>query len=158
MKDSYNVSKEEYEQISKWLLGNQEAIQFVIAINEAVKIADDFVDKKIEINSKDMTRLLHLLLVDIPSNNFFMQCRGWISPFLSTTLQLWNASNEWKLSDCKKTKMFACTYKELYHFLIPHIASLIGGYEHTQKVVLEGQKECLSNCNLKEMENLLGSN
>lgn len=155
MKDSYKVSKEEYEQISKWLLGNQEAIQLIVALNEAVKIADDFVDKEIEVNSNNMTRLLHLLLIDIPSNNFYMQCRGWIIPFLSTTLQLWNASNTWKLSDCKKTKIFGSMYKELYHFLIPHIASLIGGYEHTQKVIMEGQSECVRICNFKEIDILL---
>lgn len=154
MNDIYNISKESYEQINQWLLGNKEAVQFVVAIDEALRLADNFVDKDAEVNSKNMTRLLHLLLIDIPSNNFFMQCRGWIIPFVSTMIQLWDASNEWKLSDCEKTRMFAHTYKELYHFIIPHIASLVGNYENVRKVIREGQKLCIQNCNLKTINEI----
>jgi len=133
---SFN-SQEEYDKILEWCLGNKDATDFLVQIFEISQIADDFVDRDVpleQINSAKMLQMLHLCMVDIPTNPFYLQYQRWLVPLMSTSLIIWEATETWGKSKNIDTKMFAYVFREITEQIIIMVANLIGGIEHSRKV------------------------
>ena len=90
--------EEEEEKLFGWCLGDKDAVVLLQNLAEISQIADDFADNDIsdEQRSEQVTRLLHLALVAVPTNPFFIKHGQWLVPVMSSSMYLWNASNEWQ--------------------------------------------------------------
>jgi hypothetical protein len=108
------------------LLPDEQAARLVELVFEACQLADDLVDRDKDINpSRTMCRLLLLCLVEIPSNGFYQQFSGFLTPVLMQGVVQWGASNElvhhedtdvqrwaWAMRDTVEQIVTACAYLE----------------------------------------------
>jgi hypothetical protein len=107
---------------------------------EVTQIADDFVDRDVpddQINSGKMLRLLHLMMVDIQINPFWDKNKDWLIPILSSSFITWEATETWKKSPNKDSRLFAYAYREICEQVVTMTANVIGGMEHARKVIRE---------------------
>lgn len=123
---------DELEQLHKWCKNDSNAVVFLRVIAEISQIADDYADGD-EFGSEAMTRLLHLCLVAIPSNPFYIKNQPWLMPVMSASMIMWNASNDWK-------NEFGFVYRESLEQIIHVVALIIGGQKHANKVAKEVNK------------------
>lgn len=130
-----SFTTEELQKIGVWCKGDPDAISFVMKIFEVSQIADDFVDCDAPMElSKAMARLLHLALVEIPSNPFYVKYKNWFLPLFSTTILLWDATNDWAKSPNTSSRMFAWSYREIGEQIIIKTACITGGFEFARHV------------------------
>lgn len=128
--------EEELAHLQVWFLGNQSAVDLVKMIGEVSQIADDFADGDIgEVDATAaMVRFLHLTMVEIPENTFYIRWSVKLLPLFITSPVLWGASDVWQKSDSKITNIFGYVYREVAEQVITMVAYLIGGTEHSRKV------------------------
>ena len=122
-------AEEEHQLYVKWCKGEMQAVKFLHDISEISQIADDFVDGDVS-DSESMTRLLHLSLVELPKNLFFIRYSNWLVPVMSSSMMLWNASNNWK-------NEFGFVYREALEQIVGIVAQICGGHEHAVQVTKE---------------------
>ena len=130
--DTQFSDSDELEQLHKWCKNDTDAVVFLKAISEVSQIADDYADGDVT-GSEDMTRMLHLCLVSIPTNKFFVTNQQWLTPIMFSSMHLWNASNEWK-------NEFGYVYRESLEQIIHVVALLVGGQKHALEVAKEVNK------------------
>jgi hypothetical protein len=129
---------QEYAKALEWCKGNRAAADFLMMGFEMTQIADDFVDRDVpdhQIDSGRMLRMLHLCMVDIPSNDFYRFNQAWFTPILSTSFLIWDATNHWAGHPSQDTRMFAYTWREICEQIVFMAARLIGGLDHARRVV-----------------------
>ena len=131
-----SFSAEEEVQYRQWCCGDETAVDMLRIIGEASRIADDFVDGDTQ-SPDDMAALLHLLLVALPSNQFYRQHQMWLLPVMVAGLQQWNASNDWAVSSDENVQMFGYVYREAMEQIISVVAMLCGGDAHGRQVAKE---------------------
>jgi len=131
---------EEHEMFMEWACGDKNAVAFLHRLFEASQIADDFTDDDAVNKPETMSRLLHLLLVTIPTNPFYIANQAWLLPVMVTGLQQWCASNEWAESEDENVQMFGYVYRESLEQVIGIVALLCGGDEHARSVVSDVNK------------------
>ena len=117
---------EEAAKLFDWCLGDKDAVLLLQNLAEISQIADDYADKDVE-GSEKITRLLHLSLVSLPTNPFFIKNLMWLVPVMSSSMHLWNASNDWK-------NHYGFVYREALEQIIHVVALLIGGQDHAAQV------------------------
>jgi len=122
---SFSV-EEEAEKLFGWCLGDKDAVVLLQTLAEISQIADDYADGDAE-GSEKITRLLHLSLVSLPTNPFYLNHGKWLLPVMSSSMHLWNASNEWQ-------NEYGFVYREALEQIIHVVALLIGGQEHAAQV------------------------
>lgn len=129
--------EEELIHLQRWFQGNESAVNLVKMIGEVSQIADDFVDGDIEDGENAtaaMVRFIHLTMVEIPRNTFYIRWSAELLPLFITSPVLWGVSDVWQKSDNKITNMFGYVYREVAEQIITMVAYLIGGTEHSRKV------------------------
>ena len=119
-------AEEEAAKLQEWCLGDKDAVVLLQTLAEISQIADDYADGD-EKGSEKITRLLHLSLVSLPTNPFYLAHGKWLVPIMSSSMHLWNASNDWK-------NEYGFVYREALEQIIHVVAPLIGGQEHASKV------------------------
>ena len=133
-------TKTEYERILDWCLGNKDAANLMYNISIMSQIADDFVDRDVpqeDINSEKMLRMLQIALINIPLNPFYQKHQSWLIPVISSSLLIWDATNDWKKSDVLESQIFSYTYREIGEQILFTVAQCIGGLDHARKVIRE---------------------
>lgn len=138
MRTDKQAAIEECDKLLEWCLGDRHAADFLARVFEVSQIADDFVDRDVPadwINGARMLRLLHLCLVDIPANPFYIRHSTWFTPLLSTCCMIWEATEDWRQSEEPDTRMFAYTYREIGEQIVFMAARLIGGLDHARAVI-----------------------
>lgn len=118
--------KEEIQKLNEWCLGNSDAVFLLKSLAEVSQIADDYADGDAE-GPEKITRLLHLTLITIPTNPFFIKYSHWLLPVMASSMHLWNASNDWK-------NEYGFVYREALEQVITIVALLVGGQEHAANV------------------------
>ena len=118
--------KEEIQKLNEWCLGNSDAVFLLKSLAEVSQIADDYADGDAE-GPEKITRLLHLTLITIPTNPFFIKYSHWLLPVMASSMHLWNASNDWK-------NEYGFVYREALEQVITIVAVLVGGQEHAANV------------------------
>lgn len=130
----------EYEQVLHWCKGDKSATSFLMKAFEVTQIADDFVDRDVpveEIDEQAMLRLLHLCMVEIPTNPFYQQYSTWFIPLMSTSFTIWSCTDEWGKDSNETTRQFGYVYREICEQMITMTAQLIGGLEWARQVTQE---------------------
>lgn len=131
------------EMYRRWAKGNEQAARLMNAFGYATQLADDFTDadtanvSTLERRSETMTRLLHVLLVEIPGNAFYRQHEAAFRPLFVNCLTVWDASNTWKSGKKLETRMFSYVLREAAGRLLEMIAYLVGGLDWSRQVTRE---------------------
>jgi len=117
---------EEAAKLYEWCLNDKDAVVLLQILAEISQISDDYADGDEE-GSEKITRLLHLSLVSLPTNPFYLTHGKWLLPVMSSSMHLWNASNDWK-------NEYGFVYREALEQIIHVVALLIGGQKHAAQV------------------------
>lgn len=127
------------DQLKNWFQGNQDACRLMLDLFEASQLADDLVDlDQIGLDrAAAASRLLHVCLIGIPGNPFFMKFQGWLSPVISAAVLGWQASTRWETTTDESKLAFAFAYRDLLEVVLVQIAHLIGGQAHAALVQRE---------------------
>jgi len=131
---------QEYNRVLGWVKGETAAADFLMKAFEVTQIADDFVDRDVpveQIDERAMLRLLHLCMVDIPTNPFYQQYSTWFIPLMSTSFTIWSCTDEWGKDSNKTTRQFGYVYREICEQMITMTAQLLGGVEWAREVTKE---------------------
>lgn len=130
---SFN-SQDELEQLTQWCKGNQSAVQFLALMGRISQLADDIADKDVEPSPDVVAQLIHMIIVELPSNNFYAQHMGVFLPLFSTSLSFWCNSDEWGKSEQPE---YGFVYREHLEQIVTMTATLIGGFDHAKQVTKE---------------------
>lgn len=127
----------------RWAQGNGEAAALTELFWVATQIADDLVDadtasaSTVERRSELMTHLLHILLIRIPSNQFFLAHEQHFAPLFVSCLGIYDASNSWATAEKLETRMFSYVTREAAGRLTELVAYIVGGLDWMRQVVRE---------------------
>jgi hypothetical protein len=130
----------EADKVLNWCNGNAEAARLVADLVTVSQIADDLVDMDKPgfaapgDRAEAMARMLHLCLIAIPANPFFMEKQGWLAPVVSVALIAWQASTRWEREKDETVKAFAFAYRDALELVVVQIAHITGGLTHAMKV------------------------
>lgn len=129
---------EENQQIKLWLNGDEAAAELVRKLFEVSQIADDFVDADqfIERNAA-MVKMLHLALVEIPSNPAWQKYQAWLMPLLSASIITWGASNEMAADEDEDCRRFAWAMRDIAEQLVHQLALVNHGLDYATRVAAD---------------------
>lgn len=136
-------ASDEYSQVLAWCKDNEEAADFLIKAFEITQIADDFVDQDVvrtRVDETRMLRLLHLCMVELPTNPFYREYQAWFLPLMSTSFTIWSCTDKWGADDSETTQQFGYVYREICEQMITMAAQIIGGLSWAREVTLDVHK------------------
>ena len=124
--------------------GDPAAAGFLAAIVELVYLADDAVDEDLafDVRQKMMSRLLWIVMVDLPRNPFWLRHQTAFSGLIAETLVFWTVSDTWKRTGDLKRKMFGYVRRENVDGIAVAVAAIVGGEAHAAQVVEELMRVC----------------
>lgn len=82
------------EGLSDLLCGNQDACKFIVDIAAVSHIYDDLIDADKAVPSEAVHRMVWLLAVEIPANQFFNANQHAFRPVMATAILNWRAAND----------------------------------------------------------------
>lgn len=128
----------EADKLRAWFQGNEAAVRLFTDLADVSQLADDLVDQDQGHNLDDRrglaVRLLHLCLVSIPANPFFMKFQGWLAPLISDAIMAWDWATSVERGGDETTLAFSFAQRDRIERAIVQAAMLIGGVEHARTV------------------------
>lgn len=124
----------------EWFLGNEDAVNCAVALSTAVETWDDLIDKDKPVSPADINQAFTLLLVDLPANQFYVNYRHYIEPWLVLFVNAWMDSEQLRQTSDTDAKLQAFFLRNLSLELIPLIAFCCGGFENMRKISLEARE------------------
>lgn len=122
------------EHLREWLLGNEAAIAFVLAVHDVVETWDDLYDQDKEVSKDQLNQAFYTAMVTIPRNAFYQAHFAMLSPIIEAAIFEWWASNEfekqenlemaWALANAGLNVTVMC-------------ARIIGGQQLARRVAVE---------------------
>ena len=116
--------------------GNHDAWNYLFIIARALRIIDDLVDEPEKVTVEDKYKLANLLLVELPSNSFFVAHRLSLVPFHLTSVNAWIDSNDWMEKD-KTRKNYALVIRDQITELVLLVAYITGGSDYLRNISLK---------------------
>lgn len=116
--------------------GNKHAEKYLASIAWATRIIDDLYDKDVQVKREDIEKLFYILLIEIPTNPFFLQN---FQSLISQHIVIYNAwidSNKWQEELNVTKRLYAHVVRDYIGELVPFIAFLTGGSESMRKISL----------------------
>lgn len=110
--------------------GDPVAADVLARIARIVRLADNIADGDSDDVQTNMAEILCLAFVDLPRNPFYQtHAHTLTGPWLNAVLG-WQAGDEWRHSENRKTRMFGFVYRETVEHIAHTVAYLTGGHEH----------------------------
>lgn len=117
-----------WDALRRWACGDQKAAEFLDIICRTARLADNIADGDSKNVHEDMGRLLHILMVDLPQNEFFYVHLDQLRAPLTESILNWVASEQWRDGD-RKQQTFAYVLRESTDRLAVAVSSILGGYD-----------------------------
>ena len=121
----------------RWFFGNQEVINFINCLFDAVELWDDLIDKDVPIEDAHINRVFMNLMFALPANDWFIKNRHYYLPLIMTAINGFHDGNELESSDKKHIRNLAFHIRNLGTEIHIATAFLLGGYDHMRKVSSE---------------------
>jgi hypothetical protein len=116
-------------------LGNPQAAEFCHTFLHWVHLIDDYIDRDNPNPSQDYVILVNLELLRMLSfNPFWQQHKASLFPVIIQSVQAFADSNRWAKSDDFRKRATADVLKSQYQDVFWHVAYIVGGYEHLNKI------------------------
>lgn len=121
---------------------NDEAAAFLVKLQSASQIADDFVDGQIKPHwaSDAMRRMLEFLLLEIPNDAFYKAHRFELEEVIAQCITTWHLSNELTVDYTPESRLWCFVQREAFQVVIWRAAVLVGGLERGRAVLREIQQ------------------
>lgn len=122
------------ETLSRWLQGNQEAIDFISIILQVVEIWDDLIDKDKDVDDDNINGIFYAALVSLPRLSFYRQNFDTLSPIIESAIFDWRTANSLEKKKDHQSLVTAYTLRCSGLSLIVISARIIGGHDWAMKV------------------------
>ena len=88
--------KKNYEKLSRLLLGNESAIEFISMAFVSFHILDDLIDKDTALSDEDICKAFWGMLIDLPVNPFYINNFASIRPMIINAYVNWETANQYE--------------------------------------------------------------
>ncbi len=128
---------DEAKQLRLWLNNDEAAAQLIEKLFAVSQLADDFVDQDKPLDrNQAMCQLLHVALVEIPSNPAWLQYQSWLFPLLSASIITWSTSNALANDNDEDCRRWAWAMRDIAEQMIHQIALVKNGLDYAQRVAI----------------------
>lgn len=114
--------------------GNQAAVDYVLAISRVVDVWDNLIDKDVPVSDEQINSAFFALMVEIPSNEFFLACREKLLPLHVTGIANWLIANRMEKSDEIRSLEIAHVIRYSIADVAVMAAVLCGGYQWAEEI------------------------
>lgn len=128
------TTQDEINKLLEWCKGDQSAAQFLMSMGIISQLADDIADGDVDSSPQNIAKLLHMVMVELPSNPFYLKNTNAFIPLFSTSLHFWSNSDAWGKTDKAE---YGYVYREILEQVVTMTATILGGWEHANKVTNE---------------------
>jgi hypothetical protein len=112
--------------------GDQDAAQYLGMMAYVARVLDDLWDHDRQIESPELARIAHILLVDLHRQPFFQAHRLLLVGAHQIALNAWLDANEMEQHPTPINRVYAHVLRDTINELAPTVAYLTGGYEHAR--------------------------
>jgi hypothetical protein len=131
---SWRIARD--ERLSKWLLGDEQAIELVQMLGNISEVWDDLIDEE-SVPDEQVHLAMTAALLHLPRNPWWARAQPFIHPVLIMATNAWLDSVDMERSDNPKLKERAFCLRDMCIEVIPMMAYLVGGWAHMRKVSLD---------------------
>lgn len=120
----------------------KEAAHFLVRLQTASQIADDFVDNDVWCwhRPNAMREMLEILLLEIPHDPFYLANQKSLEEVIAQCISVWTLSNGIVLDTTPESRMWCYVQREAFQMVVWRVAVIVGGLDHGRNVLLEMQQ------------------
>ena len=119
---------------NEFLLGNTEAIQFVVRVFRALHVWDDLIDRDKPLTDDEINSVFWDLLVVLPTDPFYTRNIALLSSTLVNAIINWHVANKLERDGDDKDKSIAFILRGAYIDLLSTSAFIVGGMRWAQEI------------------------
>ena len=119
---------------NEFLLGNTEAIQFVVRVFRALHVWDDLIDRDKPLTDDEINSVFWDLLVVLPTDPFYTRNIALLSSTLVNAIINWHVANKLERDGDDKDKSIAFILRGAYIDLLSASAFIVGGMQWAQEI------------------------
>ena len=119
---------------NEFLLGNPEAIQFVVRVFRALHVWDDLIDRDKPLTDDEINSVFWDLLVVLPTDPFYTRNIALLSSTLVNAIVNWHVANKLEREGDDKDKSIAFILRGAYIDLLSTSAFIVGGMRWAQEI------------------------
>lgn len=119
---------------SNFLLGNEEAINFVVRVFRALHVWDDLIDKDKPVSDDEIHAVFWDLLVGLPADRFYQANLGLLSGTLVNSIVNWHIANKLEREGNEKDKSIAFILRGAYIDVLSTSALIVGGLDWAREI------------------------
>lgn len=119
-------------QCHRWARGDKAATDFLVALSDVVRRADDICDGDTSAPHTDMALMVSDLLLKLTINEFYRRWEATFAPLISTIFLLWSHTDAWKSDEDAAVRTFGYVYRDAIEMVMFTTALLTGGPQHAR--------------------------
>ena len=119
---------------SQFLLGNREAVNFVVRIFRALHVWDDLIDKDKPVADDEIHSVFWDLLVGLPTDEFYRTNLNLLSSTLVNSIVNWHIANKLEREGNEKDKSIAFILRGAYIDVLSASALIVGGLDWAREI------------------------
>lgn len=123
--------------VRRWMLGNDQAADFVLMLFAASHLADDVVDGDSADPLADQGRLWALFFGRLMPNPFFQRHAERFAGAIAPAVHDWVLATRWQRSGDSVQRLFAYVLRTTLEHAVIVAADIVGGFDHAQEVAAE---------------------
>lgn len=128
------------DNLARWLLGEQDAINALLLIFNIGEVWDDITDQDKPISRADINGAFLQALCYLPLNPFFDRHKREIIPVMMLGINAWMDSCELEQAPHSKDRLLAWFLRDVYMELFSLFALKVGGFQHLRAVSAEARQ------------------
>lgn len=133
IQEQADLTKKKFEE---YMLGNSDAVKFLIDIFTVAHIWDDLIDKDKPLSDYQINQSYWISLIEIPRNPFFLKNSFHLTSLFEAFANQWFDANEMHYGEKEDTR-YSFVLKDTLMDMVAHCAKIVGGFEHMRKVSME---------------------
>lgn len=126
--------------LREWMLGNEDAVEFLLTVFQAAELWDDIIDGDHQKAKEAVSTTMLALLIDLPANKFFCENLNTLRTGMLLGINAWKDSVLLEQRSDNWAKTWAYALRDLYMELVPLCAMLVGGYHHMRAISLPARE------------------
>jgi hypothetical protein len=119
---------------SQFLMGNREAVNFVVRIFRALHVWDDLIDKDKPVSDDEIHSVFWDLLVGLPTDEFYRANLNLLSSTLVNSIVNWHIANKLEREGNEKDKSIAFILRGAYIDVLSASALIVGGLDWAREI------------------------
>lgn len=113
--------------------GDEHAADLLVALSEMTQTYDDLIDRDKPVSDEAIHRMMHIVLVAIPRNPFYVAWRAELQPMIEQMVIDWRTANELEGGDTAQ-KLVAYVLRDTLCSVVVRAAHIIGGWDWALEV------------------------